>query len=330
MSNVPARVAADSAQADADLAALAASLSEAVVPAANDGNPPAPAPVEVPPAPAPAPVEPVDATTLQRMQAQLESMEGRYQRGQQELDRARADLEAARAAPPAAPTPAPAPVPNAITPTDVTEFGEDTIGMVRRVFADESRGLRDEIRRLSEQLSGMQGNVQRAQQTAQTAAQGAQQTRAERYVQALDSTMPSWRDTNVDPLFERWLDQKDPASGARMGDLLSEAHNALDSGRVIAIFTRYKPELANGNPPAAANPADPKRPTVDPTSQVAPNTTAATAAPPSQTQGRIFDSAEFDKAHEDMLKKRISKEQYDAIEREYYAAVADGRVRISP
>jgi len=328
--NVPARVAADAQQADADLAQLAASLQAA----SNDGaTPPAPT-NEVPPAPAAAPapaptpappVEPVNDEYLRRMQAQIDSLQGRHEATLQEKARLEAQLQLATATPPAAPPPAA----NLITERDETEFGTETLDMVRRAVADETRELREEVARLRTQLSGMEGRFAKTAETTQFVAAQQQRTTEERFYDTLGQRMPGWEAVNVDPAFDRWLDGIDPIAGAKYGKLLADAYKALDAGRVIAIFTRYKPELANGNPPAAATPATPKSPSVDPTSQLAPATTGATTPPSSSGQGRIFDSSEYDKMCDDFQKKRITKETFAAFEREYFAAVAEGRVRLS-
>lgn len=320
---VPARVAADSEQADQDLAALAAELAKA-----QDTPPAEPAEPAEPSSQAPAPsVQPVNEDLLRQMDARLASLTGRTERLAIENQRLQAELEARAKQPDPAHAPAPAPTTRHVTDTDLEEFGEDTISMVRRVAADEVAELRRQVSDLSTRLAGMDGRVKRVADVTEATVVRNQQTAEQSYYENLGKAIPDWQAVNSDPKFEQWLAVPDQFSGRVKHDLLIEAHKALDAGRVIAIFTAYKQSSGNQAPTASA--ASPNsQPAVDPASQVAPSTTSAAPAPSSNNQGRIFSSKEYDDMHADMLRKRISKTEFDAFEKEYFLAVAEGRVAV--
>lgn len=325
MTNVPARVRQDADAAMGTLAELAAAVTPpapAPAPAPAPQGPPAPAPAPAP-APVATPVPDLNAI-VQRQQAQLDSVLGR----QQQLIDANAalqrDLAAARAQPAPAPAPAPA---TSYTPTatEVKEYGEDLIDLITRIATGVAVARGAEMSTRVAQLEGRIGNVQ---QTAQQVQQTNEQLAFNRYLAELDTLIPGWRPVNDDPAFLQWLQEKDGFSGKAKQELLASAHEALDAGRVAAIFSAYKPELRTA-PPAAPAPQTPPAapsPHIDPATLAAPPTAPAAPPPAQPPTGRIWKQSEVDKLYDDKQKGRISQQLFEQEERDYMKALSEGRV----
>lgn len=332
---IPARVAADAQQADNQLAEMAAQVAAAARTPTPDPTPdptPEPAPAPAPaaaPTPAPAAVVPVDDATLRRMQAQLDSLQGRYEAALTRSEQQQQEIQRLQAASAPAPAPAPAPAAPRFTQQQLDEFGEETLAMVQQLAAAQTQPLLDRIEQLQQQLAGVEGRTERLQRDTQQAVQTQRQTAGQLYLGHLDRMIPGWRAVNDDPGFVTWLEGYEPLSGEKLGDLLQKAHSSLDHARVASIFSAYKPDLANGNPPPAAAPAAPKAPTVDPTTVVAPSTSASSASPAPPPPGEVYTQAMYDKAMDDKLKKRITPAQFEAFEQKFFAAARDGRVSLT-
>lgn len=325
---IPARVAADAQQADTELANMAAAVAAAQnPPAPSEPTPPDPAPAPA----APTPATPVDDATLRRMQAQLDSLQGRYEAAQTRNDQLSNEIQQLRAAPaPAAPAPAPAAAPAPrFTQQQLDEFGEETLAMVQQLAAAQTQPLLDRIDQLQKALAGVEGRTERLQRDTQQVVQNQRKSAGQLYVEALDKSIPGWREVNDDPRFMDWLETNERLSGAKYGDLLQSAHNSLDHARVAAIFTAYKPELANGNPPPAAAPAAPKAPAVDPATLVAPSTSPSSSSPTPPPPGEVYTQSQYDKMMDDKVKKRISPQEFAAFEQKFFAAARDGRVSLT-
>lgn len=55
----------------------------------------------------------------------------------------------------------------------------------------------------------------------------------------LEKSLPNWALINDDPAFREWLNGRDPFSGFRRQDILTQAQKALDSNRVVAVFEAF-------------------------------------------------------------------------------------------
>jgi hypothetical protein len=324
-SSVPARVAAEAELAEQEARAGLAALAAAAAPPAQD--PPAPAPAQDPPAPTPpapsaTPVPDLNAIVA-RQQAQLDSVLGRQQQLIDQNAALQRELAAARtqpAAPPAAPVASYTP-----TATEVKEYGEDLIDLITRIATGVAVARGAEMSTRVAQLEGRIGNVQ---QTTQQVQQTAQEMAFGRYMAALDADIPGWKAVNDDPGFLTWLAEKDGFSGKTRHELLAAAHEALDAGRVAAIFTAYKPDLRTAPPaaPAPQTPPAPAAPHIDPATLAAPPTAPAAPPPATPPAGRLWKQSEVDKLYEDKQKGRISAQLFEVEEREYMKALSEGRV----
>ena len=331
MSRVPARVAQDAESAMADIAALAEAAAQ-TPPAANDPPPadpgepagaPAPAPAPAAPAPTATPVDPL--AELRRMNDNLATMAGRLDAVNRDNQRLQQELLAARNQPPAQP---PAPPPSLVTDKDREEYGEDMLGMVERVI---QQTVGTQLRDLGTRLAGLEGRIGSVSTRVQQVAQVAELTAEQKYRQDLDSLVPGWEEVNKDQNFLDWLQEKDTLSGKKRFDLLLDAHENLESGRVAFIFKLYKPELGNA-PQAAGTPSNPEpqsgapAPIIDPATLAAPATSPNAAPPASPAPGKVWTQAEVDDLYDAKSRKRISAAEFQKREAEYFQALREGRV----
>lgn len=110
-----------------------------------------------------------------------------------------------------------------ITNDDVRTYGPELIELVEKKALDAVEPYIVRLQNENEQLK------QRAR------ASGEQDIRNQ-----LDRELPSWRETNVDQGFLRFLQTHHPFSGRTMGEMLRDAFsNAGSAARVIAIFKAY-------------------------------------------------------------------------------------------
>jgi hypothetical protein len=169
---------------------------------------------------------------------------------QAELKEAKQQIESLRQAPPAAPKPAPT-TPR-ITQTDVDEFGQETIDMMRRAARQEAEEqFAPVIAQLQTQLQSIQSTVvPRMNQIEQET----ETNRATRFTQALDQNAANWRALNNDDNFLNWLDEMDPLAGKARQELLNEAVNGLDAYRAAAFFNAYTREHSTPTPTPAPTP----------------------------------------------------------------------------
>lgn len=341
MSQIPARVAAEAAQAEAALAELAkaaAQPAEQPVPPTTDPTPtPAPTPTPTPaapaqppaaspPAPAPAPVEPTNmAAELSRMQSLLNTTLGRLEASNREMQQLRTRMEEATKQPPQ-----PMPANPAITDKDRDEYGTDLIDLITRVCASSyGTALSD----LSSRVAQLEGRVAATARTAEVAATTVQQTAMERYLTDLDNLIPGWQEVNNSTEFLDWLEKADNFSGKKRMDLLLEAHQNLEAGRVAYIFKQFKPDLGNapqqpGTP--APEPQNGNQPSVDMSTLAAPSTAPA-APPPSsgQPSGQIWTQQDVDNLYLAKQRGRISNAEFAKREAEYFKALKEGRVAVT-
>lgn len=320
--NIPARVAADAAQADLDLAALANAAATpapaAIEPTSTEPTPPAPAPVPT--------AQPVDMTAeFRRMQQQFDTLQGRFNAVSLQNAELQGRVAELSRTPPA---PAPAPEPTSIvTEQDRSEFGEELIGLIGRVF---QQTVGTQLRDLGSRLAGLEGRVANTQQAVQVTQQTTWAEKVRKYEETLDAQIPGWTVTNDDPKFLDWLENVDTLSGKKYMDLLADAHRSADAGRVIHIFCLYKPDL-RAAPPAAPAPTAPTppaapAPTIDPASLAAPSTSAPTPLPTQPPVGRIWTMAEVDRLYDRKAKGTISSAEFQREEGEYLKALGEGRV----
>ncbi len=323
--SIPARVAAEAAQADIQLAELAAAANAAKNPPAVETPPVAAAPAA--PAPATPQVQPLTdpSDEIRRLAHQLGTVQGRLEaattQNQQLLGRVE---ELSRQAPTPAPTPAPAPVVQLITDKDREDYGDDLLGLIARAVQQAIGTRFDDI---GNRLAGLEGRIGNTQQQVKSVQEVAQQSVAEKYIARLTAEVPDWEVINEDPDFIDWLNKKDILAGKTRFAVLEDAHNRAETETVVHIFRLYKQEKGTGTPaPTPAPPAPAPASHIDPNTLAAPATTPPTPPPTNPPVGRIWSKDEVDKLYEDKQKGRITLTDFDKQEKEYFKALAEGRV----
>jgi hypothetical protein len=142
-----------------------------------------------------------------------------------------------------APEPAPAPPTKLITEQEVNDYGQELLDVV-------GRRAREEISPEFEQLAARLNRLESGQQAV---GQVIDRTQKQTVYQALAERIPEWRDINRDENFKAWLAQPDPFSGRRRHDMLTEAFDRHESGRVVTFFEGFLTE-ATGTPPSPPSP----------------------------------------------------------------------------
>jgi hypothetical protein len=153
--------------------------------------------------------------------------------------------------PPMAPPDMNQPV-NLLTQQEIDEYGPEFIDVVRRAAAEIAAPLQDEVRHLRGQLGTVQAETGNAFLTRMNA--------------TISGMIPNWQDLNRDPRFIQWVSLPDVYSGVIRQELMQQAWNSGDAGRVSAFFRAFIAEevavdpqagttRANGGFPSSLSPA---------------------------------------------------------------------------
>lgn len=165
-----------------------------------------------------------------------------------------------------APAPAPAQPKLNITQDELSDYGEDFVGMVKRI----AEGVVDgKVQPITTELGRTKGQV---------AAQ-----RNQSMHEQMTALFPQWQEYNGYDRFIEWVMLPDPYSGAIRQNLMQEAWDAGDARRVNAFFQGFIAEEAALNPAGGGPPPAPQAPAA-PTNGRAPAATppialASLAAP---------------------------------------------------
>lgn len=305
---------------------------------------PQPQPEPAPPAPQPAPQPPPEDPAVRQafdpnVAAQdyyhrYISMQGRWRNATEQLERMQGELSAlgnelvrtqqmlANQPPPPhtnghAPPP---PITSLVTPADEQQFGSEVIDLARRVARET----------LAPELASLRGeNEQLRSQVQRTGKQGV--------FAVLDERVPNWRQINVAPEFKRWLSLPDVYSTEVRQRLLDAAVVAADAPRVVAFFTGFLREAAQGQPSQpqpAPLPAEPppahRQPPLSLETLAAPG--RARPAPgeqPTAVDKPVYTRAQISKFYGDVRRGLYAGREAEksAIERDIFAAQTEGRVR---
>lgn len=284
-------------------------------------QPPAP-PVEAAP-PAEKPAEPQDD-----WKARYNSLKGKYNKEmvplQSQLRQQAEQIEALQqviasmeSAKPAA-APATQPQSHFITDSDVEDYGEETIDLVRRAAREEyNRNVEALNRRIAELENQLVGTVKAVQKTER-----------EKLFEALDGRIANWREVNRDEGFLNWLAEPDPYSGMVRHALLKKAFEENNAARVLRFFEGYLGEHAviSEQPPAQSD--ERSSPQVDLETLVAPGRPREGSDFRAQEGKRIWTQREIKQFYRDVQEKRFAGRDKERmrIERDIIAASREGRV----
>ena len=161
-------------------------------------------------------------------------MEGRYKRAENDIlgmsgqIASMQNLIASMQQPVTPETPAELRPQSLLTPEEVSEYGDEFLGVVARRAKQE---LTPEVTALRSQLAKLENQLK------STSEQNAAKARFEMEA-AMDRAVPQWRDINVMPEFHAWLALPDMYSGAIKHDLLRTAYAQSNAPRVLVLLQR--------------------------------------------------------------------------------------------
>jgi hypothetical protein len=171
-----------------------------------------------------------------------------------------------------------------LTQRDVEDYGHDVLDLAQRAAM---HATAPELQRIDAQ------NAELRQQLADS--------RQRMLYQALDSSLPNWREIDTDPRWRQWLLFSDLLNKRPRQALLNEAIAAADVGRVLSFFRGYLAEV--GQQPQRQQPYQP-------------------------TSGgkRTYTRAQITQASNDYLRGRIPEAEYQKISADIHAALGEGRI----
>jgi hypothetical protein len=216
---------------------------------------------------------------------------------------------------------------------EIREFGPDLVDVMRRVSKEEL-ALKDQ------EITDLRQRLAKAEETTASTAKTVAKTAEEKVIDMLDAQVPSWREQNADEEFLVWLDEVDPFTGSRRGQLLSQAYELHDGPRVVAFFKAYRNEHAAVQPPPAAPPAPPATPPAAPGSQATLDGLVAPGTPKSGAQGgapadlagkrvwsRPMVQELYARINEFTKKGKAAPKELKALEADLIVAQKEGRIQ---
>lgn len=300
---------------------------------------PAPAPAAAAPQPAPAPVEdweqrykvlqgkynaevPRLQKQTQQQALQLEDLNGRLLQMQ--------SLIASLGPNAQQPSQTPAAPRRMTKDEEVKEFGADLTDFMRRVALETV--LPEVDARVSKVVQPVAQRAEGAAKAASAAQARAAQSDEQKVLDLLTREVPEWETLDSDEGFLGWLDQVDPFSGEKRGDLLNRAYAAHDGPRVVRFFKSYLTEHAAVQPPVdPAQPAAPApgAPQVDLNSLVAPGTPKGAAGTQAGAEKRIWTRADIKAfyAAKNSGFFRGKEDEMKRFEADIFAAQRENRIR---
>jgi hypothetical protein len=237
------------------------------------------------------------------------------------------DLETKLTAPPPAPEPKPAESEaSGITDEEIKDYGEDLIDVIGRKAREIAQaefqpmidGLKAQINTLTDKVGATGQRVAKQEQNEVFA--------------VLDRDVKDWREVNVDPAFNAWLEQVDPFSGQPRKRLMLDGFEAKNALRVKSFFDSFLKENAVVTPDPTPTPAGEAGAAGtlalgDYVAPGKPSSTPGQAGAPKEK--RIWTNKEVGKFYSDSQKGHFKKRPDDKarIEADIMAAINEGRVQ---
>jgi len=125
-----------------------------------------------------------------------------------------------------------------ITPQEVADYGEEFLTVIEKKAKQVLMPTIHKLEQENEQLKRQLGQVGSTVNVNS-------KVNLERY---MDDNLNNWRDLNQNEEFLGWLAQTDPYSGTVRHDLLKQAYDRNDSGRVLAFFRGFLADEATVAP----------------------------------------------------------------------------------
>ena len=213
------------------------------------------------------------------------------------------------------PQPTPEPVKPLVTSDDEESFGADLVNLMRRVATEATNSVADRMARLEAAASQINTLQQKVSEVSTSQAQTAE----ERFYAKITEAVPDWQEVDKDDRWLAWLAEYDPVVGAPRQNALNAAGEALDAGRVAALFNQWKAlNVVPQQQAAAQTQAELQR-------QVAPSKSKATTAKPATE--KFWSADEYERAFDPRLRATMSGGEIEKLQAEADRAAAEGRVR---
>lgn len=213
------------------------------------------------------------------------------------------------------PEPTPEPAKPLVTSDDEESFGADLVNLMRRVASEATNSVADRLARLEAAAAQLNTLQQKVTEVSTSQAQTAE----ERFYAKITDAVPDWQEVDKDERWLAWLAEYDPIVGGPRQGALNAAGEALDAGRVIALFNQWKAaHVVPQQQAVAQNQAELQR-------QVAPSKSKATTAKP--VTEKIWSAEEYERAFDPRLRATMSNDEVSKLQAEADRAAAEGRVR---
>lgn len=204
-----------------------------------------------------------------------------------------------------------------VTDKDREEYDATLIDMVTRISGVAARSEIAKLRQEIEKRFGkLEGNVQNVESTVAKSAQ-------EVFFDRLTAEVPTWRDTNVSPQFLDWLEIPEELSGIRRMDILTDAVSKGDIRRTVTIFKAFEALQNPAKTVVEEPPVDDRKKNLE--KLVAPGKPKTSSVKASGDK-RVWRSADISKLYSDKRAGRITGAEFNELERDLFAAQAEGRV----
>lgn len=217
-------------------------------------------------------------------------------------------------------------VPALLSDTERSEYG-DSIEVMRKVSREEVSPLFTRLAQIETAMNNLAGtlNTNVIPQVAQVAQQQSYSAQ-DRFWQGLAQSVPNWQQVNNDREFQSWLLEIDPMAGVPRQQLLENAQQSYNVGRVAAFFNTWLG--ATGKYKANAT-AQTNRSTQasELERQVAPGRSRSAGAPNKQN-AKTYSPADIATFFDDVRKGKYKgrEDERNRIERDIFAAQQDGRI----
>ena len=208
-----------------------------------------------------------------------------------------------------------------ITEQDMEDYG-DSIDVMRRVSKEESNVSNGRIAQLEQTIQQLKSNFDGVAPRVEQLSQQQNQSAEHSFWSALESNVPNWRDTNIDPDFQNWLLSIDPLTGISRQTYLEDAQSNFDVQRVSNFFSTWGEN--NGKPRAQKGKANSQ---VQLEKQVAPGKGKSTGTPTS-TGDQTYAPSDIAQFYNDIKQGKYKGQDKERarIERDIFAAQRDGRI----
>ena len=205
--------------------------------------------------------------------------------------------------------PAAAPAsPQGATPAEVDEFGQELINLITRIAQQE---VAKQVGPATQKLGDLEKSVKGVSEYSQ-------KTAADLFDESLEKRVPDWKEVNIDPAFMTWLQVVDDFTGRTRLELLNDAYQHMSLNRTAKFFEAYKAEVAPAAPAAA--PAG-KKPV-----PVSPGKSRSGSSPQMVDDKLIWKPADITKLYADHQAGRLTKEEFDRLERDLFKAQVENRL----